>query len=592
MSSFTRWARYARLCPNPIRRAGKGWLIAILLAFLPVARGQEAAKSGGGQWFKRLDASQFADLDEQIQKVYAKIAPAVVRIVPDEHNLKNGFSGVIVSRSGEVFTCAHHDLAPRTTVTVVLADGSRVKGTMLGLAKKPGRSAYDRAHDIGMMRLDEKRDWPAAPLGRPDDLDNGEMCMAVGYPSFHEPGSPPLLRLGRVLPPREYGAVRCSCRIHGGDSGGPLFDLRGRVLGVARGMTSFEVAGSDYVAVDVFVEFRDRLRQGEEIVAERERPGRPIRPTRDAWGAFEPTADLAQTVGAARRSTVEILGDGKPAALGLIVEPDGWIVSKWTELAGCRRIACRLSDERLLEARIMCGSKGYDLALLKVGAVGLPVGTWARPGRPHVGQLVATLIPHPRPIQFGVVGGIRISNPGVKGFLPIDAKPAASEGLSPAAFVDIFPKDRPDVGNLRQKLKTGDLITSVDDVSTPTAKDFFELRDKRAAAPDALIGERIKLTIRRGNTSRQVFVPIVPTATPQVWLWKECPLSLRRNGFPNVFAHDGGIAPDQCGGPVAARSGEILGINIARANMVQTLVIPSDVVQKLVSELKGKAEKH
>lgn len=87
-----------------------------------------------------------------------------------------------------------------------------------------------------------------------------------------------------------------------------------------------------------------------------------------------------------------------------------------------------------------------------------------------------------------------------------------------------------------------------------------------------------------------MFAPISEAAL-QSPLWKWWPLSLRRNGFPNVFTHDGGIAPEQCGGPVVGRSGEIVGINIARADEIQTFAIPSDVVRKVVAELKAKAEK-
>ena len=87
----------------------------------------------------------------------------------------------------------------------------------------------------------------------------------------------------------------------------------------------------------------------------------------------------------------------------------------------------------------------------------------------------------------------------------------------------------------------------------------------------------------------EVFAPIIQSAGLSSFIWKQCPLSLRRNGFPSVFAHGGGIAPEKCGGPVVARSGEVVGINIASADEVQTLAIPSDVVQEVVSELKAKS---
>jgi S1-C subfamily serine protease len=124
---------------------------------------------------------------------------------------------------------------------------------------------------------------------------------------------------------------------------------------------------------------------------------------------------------------------------------------------------------------------------------------------------------------------------------------------------------------------------------TPTPEEYLKVRDQRLAAPDAIIGERLKLIVRRGEETIQVFVPIVPSAALSAFKWNECPLSLRRNGFPKVFSHDGGIAPEQCGGPVVDRFGQIIGVNVARADEVQTFAIPSGVVQKLVAELKSKA---
>ncbi len=326
------------------------------------------------------------------------------------------------------------------------------------------------------------------------------------------------------------------------------------------------------------------------IIAEKEHPGRPILPSRYAWGAFDATADLANTVNAAHRSTVEILGDGKPVALGLIFGLDGWVVTKRTEVVGCQRILCRLGDGRLFDAHVTGGSKEHDLSLLKVETPGLPGGMWAKAVAPRVGQLMASLGPAPRPVHFGVVGAVRVSNPAMTGYLPISGKETTPEGLAGMIFTELW-KDRPDVGNLNEMLKVGDVITHVDDVPTPTPVQYLKVRDKRVAAPGALIGERIKLTIRRGEATFQVFAPIVPSSHVTPFAWKQCPLSLRRNGFPIVFAHDGGIAPEQCGGPVVSRTGEVIGINIARADEIQTLAIPIEVVQAVVSELQAKTGK-
>ncbi len=90
------------------------------------------------------------------------------------------------------------------------------------------------------------------------------------------------------------------------------------------------------------------------------------------------------------QSTVRVLCDGKDAALGTIVESDGWILTKASELKN--KITCKLKDGRELEARIVGVHDRHDLALLKIDAKNLtpaklldskstPVGNWvASPG--------------------------------------------------------------------------------------------------------------------------------------------------------------------------------------------------------------------
>lgn len=567
--------------------AARAVAVALVLLSVGNVRAQEKDDLEQEQWLRRLDAKQLEDLEENVRNVYAKVLPAVVRIVragKGANELRGIGSGVIVSRSGELLTCAHFDWPPGTKVTVELADRSHVHGTVLGSIKKP-KEGFDRMHDVGMIQLDEKRDWPTVTLGHPSDLDNGEICLAIGYPYIVTLGHPPLLRLGRVLPPGGYGKALCSCRILNGDSGGPLFDLEGRLLGVASNSNSFRWACSEYASVDVFTQLRDRLRINEEIVAEKRHSGFPILPRKYKSSAFAPAEGLANGLAGAHRSAVEILCDGKPVAIGAIVERGGWIITKRTEVEACGEITCRLADGRRLTALIVGGSPEYDLALLKVDAADLPETSWAETDEPQVGQLIASIGPDPRPLNFGVLGGIHVDNPAETGYLPIIGKPQNPEGLTGLVFAEIW-RNGPDAGNLGSLLKPGDLITHLDNIPTSTQQEYFKVVKEHVTGPRAIVGERIKLSILRGKEKMQVFAPIITTENLLPNLWKECPLSLRRNGFPDVFAHDGGTTPEECGGPVVNRSGDVVGINIARADMIRTFAIPSGVVRTIVAELK------
>src|SRR5438270_8815062 len=74
------------------------------------------------------------------------------------------------------------------------------------------------------------------------------------------------------------------------------------------------------------------------------------------------------------QSTVRVECDGKEVALGTVVGPDGWILTKASELK--EQPVCRLRDGRRLEARVVGIHARYDLALLKIDDAGLPSVEW------------------------------------------------------------------------------------------------------------------------------------------------------------------------------------------------------------------------
>jgi S1-C subfamily serine protease len=453
---------------------------------------------------RQFDADQLADLDDTLQKLNARLAPAVVRLIDGKKRAPASqggwpggwFSGVLIRPAGDVLTCAHHALRPDTKLLVELTDHRKVKATIRGSVKQQvsATSRYPAA-DVGLARLDEKGDWPAAELGRSADLKPGDLCLTLGYPGVHRPGQPPLFRLGRVLAPDLLGKMRTTCRALPGASGGPIFDLEGRVVGVIQSMESIARGITCSSPVEGFLRFQDRLRAGEMVEFEKELPAHTERRT-DPGGSWEPTEEAAKTLGAAHRSTVEVLGDGKAVALGLIVGEDGWVLTKRTELtgpAGPRRLVCRLADGTRLDARLTGESRAHDLALLKVPAAGLPAVRWGNAGEPRVGQLVASLGPDPRPLHYGVVGAVRVLNPGIPGDLPFRVEPvlAGSPGM---AFIEFLPRRR-EVDAARGLLHPGDIITHLDDIPTQTPEEFTRVRDRLTQAPGALAGEGIKLTV-------------------------------------------------------------------------------------------------
>lgn len=131
-------------------------------------------------------------------------------------------SGVIVSKDGYVLTAAHVAGEPNRKATVILPDGSEVSGQSLGVY---------RTLDAGLMKIDKPGPWPYAELAKSDEVKVGQWCVATGHPGGFEEGRKPVVRIGRVLL-RDKSAITTDCTLVGGDSGGPLFDMEGHVLGI------------------------------------------------------------------------------------------------------------------------------------------------------------------------------------------------------------------------------------------------------------------------------------------------------------------------------------------------------------------------
>lgn len=185
-------------------------------------------------------------LEQQIQAVAKKVTPCVVGV--------SGGSGVVVSEDGLILTVAHVGEREGRRVTVTFPDGQRVRGRTLG---------NDFGVDAGMVQLDGEGPWPYAEVGSSDDLEQGQWCVTLGYPVSFARDKPPAVRVGRVLRNRN-GMIFADCKIMGGDSGGPLFDLEGRVIGIGSRCDD-NILLNIHVPIDSYRKNWDRLVGGEDF---------------------------------------------------------------------------------------------------------------------------------------------------------------------------------------------------------------------------------------------------------------------------------------------------------------------------------------
>ena len=156
-----------------------------------------------------------------VQDVAARVSPATVGL---RVGASQG-SGVIVDPVGLIITAAHVFDRRDQLAIVILNDGRELKARCVG---------KDEELDVGLVRLDDKGPWPFAAMGRSSELDLGTPCIAVGHPGGFLKARQPVVRLGTVsgTDGRRRRFLRTNCAINLGDSGGPLFDLEGKVIGI------------------------------------------------------------------------------------------------------------------------------------------------------------------------------------------------------------------------------------------------------------------------------------------------------------------------------------------------------------------------
>jgi S1-C subfamily serine protease len=187
-------------------------------------------------------------LEKQVQVVIAKVQPATVGVII-------GFaqgSGVII-KDGYVLTAGHVSDKPGRPAVIRLADGRKLKGKTLG---------HNGGIDSGLIKIEEAGKFPTVEMGKSADLKKGQWVIAIGHPGGFRPNRTPVVRLGRVLSATPT-AINTDCALVGGDSGGPLFDLDGKVIGIHSRIGPFNMSQNFHVPVDTYVATWDKLAKGE-----------------------------------------------------------------------------------------------------------------------------------------------------------------------------------------------------------------------------------------------------------------------------------------------------------------------------------------
>lgn len=168
----------------------------------------------------KTDVATLLRIQNDVQKLLPQVRPALVAIQAGGGTA----SGVIISPDGLLLTAAHVPGAPGKEMRVIFEDGSVTTAKSLGL---------DKTTDAALAQLKKRpKPWPYVKLSREIiKAQPGEWCFALGHPGGFDKDRGPLLRVGKIIK-QTANSLHTDCVLMGGDSGGPLFNFSGEVIGI------------------------------------------------------------------------------------------------------------------------------------------------------------------------------------------------------------------------------------------------------------------------------------------------------------------------------------------------------------------------
>jgi serine protease Do len=193
-------------------------------------------------------AEDLKAIQDHVKKVIKKVTPAVVGIQIGG----SAGSGVIIDEEGHVLTAGHVSGKPGRECTLILPDGKRVKGKTLG---------QNVGIDSGLIKITDKGKYPFVRMGDSTKVKLSEWVLSIGHPGGFKPTRSTVVRVGRVLKTNKT-LIQTDCTLVGGDSGGPLFYMQGRVIGI-HSRIGPPITENVHVPVNTYKETWDKLAKGE-----------------------------------------------------------------------------------------------------------------------------------------------------------------------------------------------------------------------------------------------------------------------------------------------------------------------------------------
>lgn len=166
-----------------------------------------------------------------VARIYKQAAPAVVEIrsVGSRRGTTSSGTGFIFDGRGYILT-NYHVVDGASSVRVILEDGTELAGKVLG---------SDPSNDLAVVSVDPRgRTLPVLPLGDSDAVEPGEPAIAIGFPLGEGKSVTAGIVSGKNRASdspagwRQVGMIQTDAALNPGNSGGPLLNAAGQVIGI------------------------------------------------------------------------------------------------------------------------------------------------------------------------------------------------------------------------------------------------------------------------------------------------------------------------------------------------------------------------
>ncbi|MEJ2903428.1 trypsin-like peptidase domain-containing protein [Pedobacter panaciterrae] len=503
------------------------------------------------------------------------------------------FTGVVVTAQGHILTAAHVN-QPDNTYLIMFPNGKSHVARGLGEIEFTENKMFP---DVALMKIIEAGAWPYAEMGWSSSLKIDEPCLSIAYPETLNQ-TLPTLRFGRITDLKnQFGFIQSTCVMEPGDSGGPLFDHFGRVVALHSAIGTDEDENYE-IPIDLYRKYWTALNVSKTygaLPSNEDAVGNDplqsailnIPALQDQQGSFstlttelkESCLGISSTVhGKTQKINGTLISLTARSAVGNNVI-NSLVISK-SSLIGEDPVV--FTANKSFALKVILRDPENDLVLLQpIGSIqgGIQLKQFNRDSLSfqRLGKFLISPLPD-RPDQVSVIGSMYFNAP--KRFSIGYLGAMATFKDSNIVITAVQPGSPAGISGIA----VGDRVLSINDMAINKPEDYgaelmkfwpFDSLTFKIKRLDQLYFKNLTLDVFKS-----------PLSTHPAELFNGGK-SIRRDGFTQVFSHDGRVKPEECGGPVFDLKNRFCGINIARSSRTTTLVVPTEVLLRLIERYQS-----